>query len=256
MRFAFAGDRAISVRVLNYLMERGDVPEYLLVADGERASHVDELIAISGLPEDRILRGSVFREPVGLKILTDAGLDLMLSIHFPYLVTGEVIHVAKDGILNLHPSYLPWNRGWHTPTWCILDGTPAGGTLHYMNEGIDTGDIIDQAEVQHEPWETADTLYAKILDAEFEVFVRHWPVFCNGKSVRCPQELESGTSHLRADLRTSHVQRLDLDEVTSIGDVITRLRALTTSRPHEAAFFEVDGQRVHVQVTLTPHQKD
>jgi methionyl-tRNA formyltransferase len=188
-------------------------------------------------------------------MLSDANLELILSIHFPYLVSGEVINIAKSGILNLHPSYLPWNRGWHTPTWCILDQTPAGGTLHYMNEGIDTGDIIDQADVPCEQWDTADSLYAKILDTEFEVFLRHWPVFRAGGSLRQPQDLSAGTSHLRADLRLSNVQELDLDEVLPVREVLNRLRALTTSRVHESAFFHADGQRVYVQVAMTPDPK-
>jgi methionyl-tRNA formyltransferase len=252
MRFAYAGDREISVKVLNYLMERGDVPEYLLVSNGAHASHVEELVAISGLPESRILRGSRFREPEGLQILHDAKLDVILSIHFPYLVTPEVLGLATDGVLNLHPSYLPWNRGWHTPTWCILDKTPAGGTLHFMNSGIDTGDIIDRVEVACEPWDTADSLYTKILDTEYSLFVRQWPTFRDGGSVRQAQDIAEGSSHLRADLRQSNIQRLDLDETLTVRELLDRLRAMTTSRTSEAAYVEVDGRKIRIQVTLTP----
>lgn len=252
MRYAFAGDRDISVKVLRYLLDRGDAPEYLLVAAGNNASHAEQLIAMSGLPESRILRGPKFREPTGRRLLAQGNLDLILSIHFPYLVTEKVLPLAKQGVLNLHPSYLPWNRGWHTPTWGILDNTPAGGTLHFMDEGIDTGDIIHQVRATCEPWDTADSLYAKILAAEYQAFVEEWPRFRAGESVRRPQAPLAGSSHVRVGLRESKLQQIDLDEISTYRDVLARLRAMTTNRTHEAAFLEVDGQRYHVQVSFVP----
>ena len=70
-------------------------------------------------------------------------------------------------------------------------------TSAYKNAGINTGDIVDQLEISCEPWDTADSLYSKILDAEDEVFVRHWPAFFAGKSVRNMQDPDGGSSHLR-----------------------------------------------------------
>jgi methionyl-tRNA formyltransferase len=252
MRFAYAGHRDISVRVLEYLLDRGDVPEFLLVADSTSTCHAERLIKLCGLPPERILCGSSFREPAGLDALREADLDMILSIHFPYLVTEDVLDIPTSGVLNLHPSYLPWNRGWHTPTWCILDGTPAGGSLHFMNAGIDTGDIIDQLEITCEPWDTADSLYSRILDAEYEVFVRHWPTYVAGKSVRRVQDPDDGSSHLRADLRQSDRQRIDLDQPTTAREVLTLLRSLTTNRIGEAAYFEANGQKMRVQISISP----
>ena len=47
----------------------------------------------------------------------------------------------------MHISLLPWNRGYHPNIWSFLEDTPKGVTIHYINEGIDTGDIIVQKEI-------------------------------------------------------------------------------------------------------------
>ena len=91
-------------------------------------------------------------------------------MHFPYLLRRPVLDTARAGVLNLHPSYLPYNRGWHTPTWAILDGTPAGASLHYIDESLDTGDLVCQKQAEIDPSDTAHTLYAKLKVLEVQVF--------------------------------------------------------------------------------------
>ena len=47
----------------------------------------------------------------------------------------------------MHISYLPYNRGFYLNFWSFIDNTKKGVTIHYIDEGIDTGDIIFQKEV-------------------------------------------------------------------------------------------------------------
>jgi len=50
--------------------------------------------------------------------------------------------------INLHPSLLPWNRGAHSNFWSFLEDTPKGVTIHIIDEGIDTGDILLQKKIK------------------------------------------------------------------------------------------------------------
>ena len=77
-------------------------------------------------------------------MLEQLSLDYIICVHFPYIVPREILSIPKYGVTNLHPAYLPYNLGWHTPSWAILENTPIGATLHYMDECVDTGDIIHQ----------------------------------------------------------------------------------------------------------------
>ena len=86
------------------------------------------------------------------------------------MISKEVLIIPKIGFLNLHPSFLPYNKGWNTPSWAILDKTPYGATLHFMDQTLDEGDIIHQKRIDVLTVDTANNLYKKILKLEEEVF--------------------------------------------------------------------------------------
>lgn len=238
-RFAFAGDRALAVRVLRYLMDRGDAPVALLTA-GKDASHAEELAR--ACPDVLRLDGAAFREPDGLDALRALDLEMVVSVHFPYLVPDDALAIPWWAWLNLHPAYLPYNRGWHTATWAMLDGTPAGATLHLMTPEVDAGPIVAQERIDVLPTDTAHSLYGRLLDLEFEVFARAWPAIAAGDRTVTEQDHTRATAHRRSDL-DDDVRRIEPGDVAKI-------RALTTSDPAEAAFFEVGGKRYRVRIEI------
>jgi methionyl-tRNA formyltransferase len=254
-RLAFAGDRQTAVTCLSILLDDGALPEALLVSGPDRATHDDALREVSGLSSDRILVGNAFREPAGVDLLRSLDLDYVIGVHFPYIVPDQVLEIPRIGVINLHPALLPYNRGWHTPSWAILDGTPIGATLHFMDSGLDTGDIVAQVELEVRPEDTAHTLYGRLLELEVELFRTSWPLLASGNPPRQPQTAE-GSSHRRADLGSDSVRRLDLEASLPTGDIIRILRALTTNDPGEAAYFEVDGRRYTVQVSIKPDDRE
>jgi methionyl-tRNA formyltransferase len=247
-RIAFAGNRNVARRCLQHLIDVGVKPMALLVPTGDET----ELQELAGLGRDRVLVGPEFRESGGIELLRSLDLDYILGVHFPYIVPDVVLGIPRIGAVNLHPALLPYNRGWHTPSWAILQGTPIGATLHFMDSGVDTGDIVAQVELEIRPEDTADTLYARLLDLEVELFRNAWPLLASGDPPRMTQSRGEGTTHNRAELGTESVRRLDLDATAPVREVLTTLRALTTSDVEEAAYFETDGQRYRVQVTITP----
>jgi methionyl-tRNA formyltransferase len=251
IRFAFAGDRDIAAWVLDFLRGEGARPEALLLSGPDRASHADELVRrCSDLPDIPVLSGDEFRSEQGMGILRSLELDYIFCIHFPYLVPREVLDLPAEGVLNLHPAYLPFNRGWHTPSWALLEGTPIGATLHFMDEGLDTGDIVHQRHLEVMPNDTADTLYRRLKALELKVFREAWPALRDRNYARRPQDPEAGTMHRRKDLFADSVQRLDPSAQLPVSEVLLRLRALTTNQRGEAAYFDAGGRRYRVQVII------
>lgn len=252
VRIAFAGDRGISVQVLEFLISQGARPELLLIPDDELATHAAELVDLAGLPDEKVLRGDEFRTVEGNAALHSAEVDYLIGVHFAYIIPSDVLSIPNIGCINLHPAFLPYNAGWHTPSWAILDGTPAGATLHFMSEGLDSGDIIAQQELTVNPDATADTLYQQLLALELSVFKRAWPLLASGDPPRRSQNLELRTSHSKADLFHDKVRELDLDKSQPIGDTLRQLRGLTTNQPEEAAYFVIDGIKYLVRVEIIP----
>lgn len=254
-RIAYAGDRDISVWVLEYLLNQGVRPLALLVSDSGRATHDSILVNMCPfLDETHILCGKAFREPPGLELLRGLDLDYVIGIHFPYIVPEAVLQIPRFGVLNLHPALLPYNRGWHTPSWAILDGTPIGATLHFMDAGVDTGDIVHQKCLEVSPGDTANSLYHHLKRLELETFQEAWPQIAAGSYRRQPQDGLVGTEHKRQELFQESVQRLDLDTPVSPGELLRRLRALTTNAIAEAAYYDCDGKRYRVQVQITEEE--
>lgn len=73
--------------------------------------------------------------------------DFIVSYNYKYIISKEIIDCVRGKAVNLHISLLPWNRGYHPNVWSFLDDTPKGVTIHYIDTGIDTGDIIVQKEI-------------------------------------------------------------------------------------------------------------
>lgn len=70
--------------------------------------------------------------------------DLTVSYIYRYILMQDVINALNNNVVNIHNSYLPWNRGADPNIWSVLDGTPRGVTLHYIDNRLDHGDIIAQ----------------------------------------------------------------------------------------------------------------
>jgi methionyl-tRNA formyltransferase len=256
-RFAYAGDRDIAVHVLAHLLERGDQPSVLILPDEGCASDDADLIALCGgsAASPMVLRAKALNDEASLDALRALHLDFIVCVHFPVLIRRPVLEVARSGVLNLHPAYLPYNRGWHTPSWAILEGTPAGASLHFMSEGLDSGDVVYQEQIAVDPADTAHTLYMKLKALELRVFAEGWRRLCEGRATRQAQPERDATFHRRRDLFEPGVQQIDLESVVRASDLLRRLRALTTSRLDEAAYFVANDRRYRVQVTITPERE-
>lgn len=249
-KIVYAGDREISVRVLRFIVQQGVSPVALMIPDEKGATHAKKLLSYCNyLEKSCILKGDQFRREYGINLLKELKPDYILCIHFPYVFPTEVLQIPKHGVVNLHPAYLPYNRGWHTPTWAIWEGTPYGATLHFMDEGMDTGDIIHQKQIEILPNDTADTLYKRVMKLEFEVFKEAWPSLVSSTYSRKPQPLKEGSAHKKIDITS--IQPVDLDKSVKSGDLIRLLRALTTNNTKESAYFEADGKLYRMQLRVS-----
>lgn len=247
MRYAFAGNREIGVKVLDFLIANNYKPLALLLCDDAIASHNCELIKVSGLNKN-IIFGNAFKEAANIEKLKSLNLDYIIGIHYPYIIPSAILNIPQIGFLNLHPAYLPFNKGWHTPSWAIIENTPYGATLHFMAEALDAGDIIHQKQIEINPADTADALYKKVLVLELEVFKEALPAILSLNPKRIKQTSE-GTAHNKSQLKKH--QELELNKLYSGEELINNLRALTTNKLEEAMYFEKDGKKYFVQVNIT-----
>jgi len=112
----------------------------------------------------------------------------LVSYGYRHILGQEILDLFPDRAINLHISYLPWNRGADPNLWSFVENTPKGVTIHHLDRGVDTGDIIVQEEVAlGGAGETLASSYAKLQAALQELFKRSWAGIKRGTCGRVPQ---------------------------------------------------------------------
>lgn len=119
------------------------------------------------------IKGKVAKDTEGLlKALAEEDTDLVVLAGYMKVLEPSVIDAYRGRIINIHPSLIPkyCGKGFYGKRvhQAVLDGgeTVSGATVHFVDEGVDTGEIILQREVPVEPGDTAETLAARVLKTE------------------------------------------------------------------------------------------
>lgn len=125
--------------------------------------------------------------------------DWVISFNYRHIIKQHVINAATNPIINLHISYLPFNRGAHPNYWSFIDNTPKGVTIHFIDHGIDTGPILVQKESK---FNDDDTLQSSYLKLKFEIenlFYDNFDKIINGEILAKPQ-IGLGTFHEKKEI--------------------------------------------------------
>jgi len=106
-----------------------------------------------------------------VNLLQQEHVELVVLAGFMRIVGPQLLAAFPRRIINIHPSLLPKHRGLRAWEQALAAGdSVAGCTVHYVDEGVDTGDIIAQAEVDVLPGDTAESLHARIQEAEHVLY--------------------------------------------------------------------------------------
>lgn len=136
--------------------------------------------------------------PIDFQFLSSFPPDFIISYGYKHVIKKDVIDMYGNKIINLHISFLPWNRGTDPNFWSFIEDTPKGVTIHYVDEGIDTGGIIAQQEVHFVEKDTLRTSYDKLQSEIQTLFRGHWGSIREGKCDRKQQQGE-GSTHKSTD---------------------------------------------------------
>ena len=106
-----------------------------------------------------------------VNLLQQEHVELVLLAGFMRIVGPHLLAAFPRRVINIHPSLLPKHRGLRAWEQALAAGdSVAGCTVHYVDEGVDTGEIIAQAEVDVLPGDTPETLHGRIQEAEHVLY--------------------------------------------------------------------------------------
>lgn len=191
---------------------------------------------------------SLLTTEVQLQAIEEVQPDYVVSCGYRHMVPEEILDIPEGGCLNLHASYLPYNRGANPNVWSIVEGTPAGVSLHWMDDGIDTGDIIAQREVEIGFSDNGKDLYERVEDAQLDLFRHTWPDIVAGETNTTKQCENAGTYHTKKDFE--ELCELNPNEEVRVRELLDRLRALTFP-PYDNAKIEIDGETYYVEIDIS-----
>jgi methionyl-tRNA formyltransferase len=247
MRVLFLGNNWVAWQLARCLREQGDGIVGLVLHPAERRTYGEQIVAASGVSAYRVFEGPELGRPETLRAIASLEPEIGVSALFGYILRRECLDLFPSGCINVHPALLPWNRGAYPNVWSLVDGTPAGATIHYVDEGVDTGDIIAQREVSVEPTDTGESLYRRLERACVELFRETWPRIRSGDVSRTPQDKAAGTTHRVRDVRV--IDEIVPDRLYPARELIDRIRARTFIG-YQGAYIRVGGKKVYLRLGL------
>ena len=172
----------------------------------------------------------------------------LLSVYFGHILPQNVLDSAGGRAVNLHPSLLPWCRGANTNLWPLLEGSPAGVTLHAMTSEVDRGPILAQREIEIRPIDTGRTMFERLEEAGIELLTEAWPAGVQDAWPGTEQDPASGSFH--ATVEFEQQRTIEMSESDPAWPFWVRLRAFTFP-PYGGLRMRVGGRIVEARLELT-----
>jgi methionyl-tRNA formyltransferase len=245
MRVVFIGTGDIALPSFRWLFGAADIEVTALVTQPDKpvGRHQElQSPAIKGLAIKhgiRVLQPLRLRAPEAVAGVQALGADLIVVMAYGQILPKAVLDAAKLACLNLHASLLPRWRG-AAPIQAAIEAgdTKTGITVMYMNEGLDTGDILLMREIAIAPDDTGGTLHDRLADLAPLALADAIALLREARPPRSPQPAD-GVTHV-GKLTREH-GRIDFSAGRTV--VVRKVRAMN---PWPAASTEISGRRLKI----------
>lgn len=251
MRIVLLVNNWLGWKITDWLRQEGADVAGLVLHPPDRRRYGDETQQSAGVAADAVFDAASLGDEATRARIAALRPDLAVSILFDYILRPPFLSLFPGGAINLHPALLPYNRGQYPNVWSIIDGTPAGVTLHRIDAGIDTGGILAQREVPVTSFDTGESLYRRLEQASLELFQEAWPQIRAG-TLQPRLQAGAGTYHRTRDVDA--VDEIELDRQYVAGDLLNVLRARTFP-PYKGAYFRDGDRKIYVRVQLVPEDE-
>lgn len=169
--------------------------------------------------------------------------EIILVAAFGQILSKEILDMPKYGCINVHASLLPKYRGAAPIQWAVINGEKVSGvTIMRMDTGIDTGDIIEKAEIELSPQETGGSLFDKLEKLGAKLLVETMEKIEKGTARYTKQE-ESEATHVGMIEKSMG----DIDWKKSAVEIENLIRGLN---PWPSAYTRLDGKTLKIWKAL------
>ncbi|MBR3960643.1 MAG: methionyl-tRNA formyltransferase, partial [Clostridia bacterium] len=199
MNLVFMGTPDIAAHSLEKLIEAGHTVSAVFTKPDKpvgrkqimTAPPVKELAICKNIP---VYQPETLRDGEAYRILKGINPEIIVVVAYGKLLPKDILDLPKHGCINAHASLLPKFRGSSPIQWSIVCGeTKTGITTMYMDEGMDTGDIIETDELTIGADETAEELFERLSVMAGDLLCSTLDKIENGTATRTPQNESAAT---------------------------------------------------------------
>ena len=191
MKVVIFGCQQIAVDFINFLKNSNNVIISLIVTYElplDKTYGYESVIKKFSSDETEILNPKSVNINIVNKIKS-INPDIIFSIYYRKILPSSLLKIPSLGCINIHPSLLPKYRGPIPTAWAIENGeTHFGITIHYMDERIDTGDILIQKKYPILKNETGYELYTRAMKLGANLLIENFKKIINNKLEPVPQK--------------------------------------------------------------------
>lgn len=207
----FMGTPDFSVPVLKMLIENTNV--LLVVTQPDKIVGKNKDVSFSPVKKLALEENIAVFQPVRIRKdfeeLKKIDIDLIVTCAYGQIIPKEVLELPKYGCINVHASILPKYRGSAPIQWCLFNNDDVTGvTIMYMDEGMDTGDIIKIKEIPILESDNVGTLHDKLSILGRDLLLEVLPTIFNKTNDRIKQ----GNNYTMAPMIKREDERLDFNE--------------------------------------------
>lgn len=200
MRVVYMGTPDIAVSVLEAIIEKGHEVAAVVTQPDKPKGRGREL-QYPPVKEAALRHGIPVYQPAKIKNnpeieeqLRELKPDIIVVAAYGQILPKSILEMAEYGCVNVHASLLPKYRGAAPIQRAIIDGESVTGvTTMLMDEGLDTGDMLDKAEVRITPEDTGGSLHDKLAEAGGRLITETMDKLQNGTAVRTKQDDSQST---------------------------------------------------------------
>ena len=175
-----------------------------------------------------------------------------ISALFGHVLPKNLLAGIGCEIINLHPSLLPVGKGADPIPWSIINQGKQGVTIHIIDSGLDTGDILSQKEIHTDIGMNSGEIYELASDLLFDQLQLNFTPWLN-KSHRVSKQAKLSTpSHKSSELED--LRAINSNEVASFGDFVRKIQALTFSDGRKPFFVDESGRLWVIDFSLNPNR--
>ena len=197
MRIVYIGAEQVGLACLRKLIELKKNIVAIITYTGDLRPMVadfvlfDEVARQASIP---LMKVKSSKDPETIRLIKSYEPDLILVASWSQIIPSEVINLAPKGCLGIHYSLLPERRGGAPLNWAIIDGlTKSGITLFFLDEGVDSGDIVAQKEFEITETDTPKELLDKICVLAPQIIEENIDAIEKGTIKRIKQDDEKAT---------------------------------------------------------------